>query len=209
MIAGSLKSRRISLQPILNSLLCYTDFMKDFTFVTGNKHKVVWLQKFLGVNQVNHRKLDIGELQSPIPEEVIEHKVRLAYQKLNKPVLVDDVSLVFEAWGDMPGTFIKFFVDGPGLEATCRMLDGFNNRSAFMRVSYGYFDGQQLKIFTCVSKGSIARHPGSNKTGHGFDPIFIRDGEDLPHSELSEQTYKMNHPRGKAVHKLKQFLEAN
>lgn len=182
--------------------------MKQFIFVTGNLPKVEWLQKFLG-REVEHFKLDIDELQSPDPYVVLEHKARAAYQQLARPVLVDDVSLIFHAWGNMPGTFVKFFVEGPGLEKMCRMLDGFDDRGATMRVSYGYFDGESFTMLTGETEGSIAKEMGDDKMGHGFDPIFIPVGETQPHGSLSDEVYRRNHPRGKAVEKLKLFLEDN
>lgn len=175
-------------------------------FVTGNKAKVEWLEKFLG-HKVDHYKIDIDEVQSPISEIVLEHKTLHAYSQIKRPVFVDDVSLVFDEWGDMPGTFVKFFVEGPGLEKMCRMLDGFDNRGALMKVSYGYYDGEAFDIFSGETKGTIAHEVGRDSIGHGFDPIFIPEGQSLPNGSLSDAAYRRNHPRGKAVTKLKQFIE--
>lgn len=47
-------------------------------------------------------KLDLDEIQSLDLREVIEHKVRQAHEKCGKPVLVEDVSLVFEDLGGLP-----------------------------------------------------------------------------------------------------------
>lgn len=117
--------------------------------------------------QISHHKLDLNELQSVDLKEVVEHKVRQAYKALHKPVLVEDVSLEFNALNSLPGTFIKFFVDYTGLEATCRMLDGFSDRSAVPRCAYGYFDGKELKFFEGSARGTIAEHPSSGTRGFG------------------------------------------
>ena len=180
--------------------------MSDFVFVTGNMHKVKWLEKFLG-GRVSHKKVDVPELQSPIPAEVLEHKARGAYDIIKKPIVVDDVSLVFKEWGDMPGTLIKFFVEGPGLEKMCRMLDGFDSRAAEMRVSYGYYDGKDFHMVSAVMPCSIAQHPSDLVSGHGFDPIVIPDGYGEPVAALSEDTYMKIAPRGQAVKQLKLLLD--
>lgn len=180
--------------------------MSDFVFVTGNQHKVEWLKKFLG-RSISHKKVDVEELQSPLPHEVLEHKAREAYKVIKKPVVVDDVSLVFKEWGDMPGTFIKFFVEGPGLEKMCRMLDGFDNRDAVMRVSYGYFDGKEFEMVSATMHGTIAHHPAEHSVGHGFDPILIPSGHKHPVGSLTEENYMMIHPRGQAVRQLDLLLQ--
>jgi len=181
--------------------------MREFVFITGNMHKLEQLEKFLGV-KVGHRKLDIDELQSAVPEEVLEHKARAAFEILKKPVLVDDVSMSFHAWGDLPGTFVKFFVEGPGLEKMTRMLDGFDDRGATAKVSYGYFDGDELTIIGGEITGTIAQHPCESVTGFGYDSIFIRDGDSIPCGGMSVAEHdNEKHPRRRAVDKLKKFLE--
>ncbi len=180
--------------------------MSSFVFVTGNMHKVKWIEKFLG-KKVSHKELDITEIQSPLPEVVLEHKAREAYKQIKKPVVVDDVSLTFREWGDMPGTFVKFFVDGPGLEKMCRMLDGFDDRTAIMQVSYGYFDGKEFHMVDAIMRGEVAQHPAVGVTGHGFDPILIPDGHVDTAAAMSEETYMKISPRGQAVTKLKLLLD--
>ena len=84
--------------------------MANITFITGNQDKADYLAKYLG-HPVDHLKLDLDEIQSLELKEIVEHKVRQAYEKVKKPVIVEDVSLEFEALGGLPGPFIKFFVE--------------------------------------------------------------------------------------------------
>lgn len=72
---------------------------------------------------------------------------------------VDDVGLGFNALGGLPGPFIKHFVDHTGLEACCRMLDGFSDRTALGTCVLGYFDGAEVKLFEGSLRGAIASHP--------------------------------------------------
>ncbi len=180
--------------------------MSNFVFVTGNMHKVKWLEKFIG-GRIAHKQVEVMEINSPLPEVKLEHKAREAYKEVRRPVVVDDVSLVFQEWGDMPGTFIKFFVEGPGLEKICRMLDGFDDRTATMRVSYGYFDGKEFEMVSATMRGKIADRPMMDVTGHGFDPILIPDGHANAIASMDEDTYMKLSPRGQAVQQLKLLLE--
>lgn len=154
-------------------------------FVTGNQDKVNYLSKTLGL-QLEHHKLDLDEIQSPDPQVVIEHKVKQAYDILKQPVLVEDTSLGFNALDGLPGTFMKFFVNSKdGLEHLCRMLDGFEDRSAYASAVYGYFDGEMLKFFSGRLDGIITDHPRGTG-GYGWDPIFEPIGYGgLTRAELS------------------------
>lgn len=67
------------------------------------------------------------------------------------------------------------------------MLDGFNDRSAYGSVIYGYFDGNNLRFFEGRLNGTIAEHPRGDG-GYGWDRIFIPDGyNNLTRAELSAQ----------------------
>lgn len=156
-------------------------------FITGNQNKADYLAKTLGI-ELEHQKLELDEIQSADPYAVIEHKVRQAYGIIQKPVLVEDVSLAFTALHGLPGPFIKFFVDAKdGLENLCRMLDGFGDRSAFASVIYGYFDGQDIKFIAGRLDGTVADHP-RGQGGYGWDKIFEpEDYNGLTRAELSAE----------------------
>jgi non-canonical purine NTP pyrophosphatase (RdgB/HAM1 family) len=145
------------------------------TFISGNQNKIDYLAKTLGVT-LEHQKINLDEIQSADPKVVIAHKVKQAYDIIQKPVLVEDTSLSFNALSALPGPFVKFFVDAEdGLENMCRMLDGFTDRSAYGSVIYGYFDGTQIRYFEGRLNGTIARHPRGSG-GYGWDQIFEPEG---------------------------------
>lgn len=154
-------------------------------FISGNQNKIDYLSRTLGFT-LDHQKIDLDEIQSADPKVVIEHKVRQAYELIKEPVLVEDTSLSFNTLDSLPGPFVKFFVDAEnGLENMCRMLDGFDDRSAYGSVIYGYFDGKELRFFEGRLSGTIARHPRGNG-GYGWDKIFIPEGYNgLTRAELS------------------------
>lgn len=97
--------------------------MQTITFITGNQKKADNLARLIGMS-VEHIKLDLDEIQSLNLREVVEHKARQAYEKVQRPILVEDVSLEFETLGRLPGTFIKFFISEMSHEDICRLLDG-------------------------------------------------------------------------------------
>lgn len=154
-------------------------------FITGNQSKADYLSRQLGV-QLEHRKVELDEIQSTDLHIIVAHKLRQAYAKFQSPVLVEDVSLSFNALGDLPGPYIKWFIEHAGDEACCKILDGFRDRSAIIRCTYGYYDGERMEFFDSELPGIIADRPRGDN-GFGFDRIFINDGYDVTRAEMSQQ----------------------
>ena len=154
-------------------------------FISGNQNKINYISKTLDIT-LDHQKIDLDEVQSADPRVVAEHKVRQAYELIRKPVLVEDTSLSFNALNGLPGPFVKFFVETDnGLENMCRILDGFEDRSAYGSVIYSYFNGSELHFFEGRLDGKIAQTPRGNG-GYGWDKIFIPEGYNgLTRAELS------------------------
>ena len=76
--------------------------MDNLTFITGNPGKAEEISRYLGL-PVEHVSLDLDEIQSLDLEEIVRDKAARAYEKVRRPVLVEDVSLVFSAFGKLPG----------------------------------------------------------------------------------------------------------
>jgi len=177
--------------------------MKQITFITGNQNKADYLTSYLGL-PVEHVKIDLDELQSLDLKEIVEHKVRQAYAKIQKPVIVEDVSLEFHALGKLPGPFIRFFVEEVPFETLCSMLDG-KDRSATARCVFGYYDGKDLKLFEGKLDGEIAKIP-AGENGYGWDRIFIPEGYQVTRAELGEEDDRKTYLQMKPFAELKKFL---
>ncbi len=177
--------------------------MTDLVFITGNQHKADYLAKWLGV-PVPHRKVDLDELQSLDLREVVEHKVRQAYDVVKKPVLVDDVSLIFTAMGRLPGTLIKWFLEEMGNEKLCDLAKALPNQEAISEMMYAVYDGKELTIFTGKVAGNIASKPSGNS--FGWNNIFIPNGYTQTYGEMDEEQFNACSHRGQAIEKLRAFL---
>ncbi len=64
--------------------------------------------KLLEVWQVDQLNVELDEIQSLDLQTIVKHKAQQAYEIVKGPVLVEDVSLEFNALGKLPGTFISF-----------------------------------------------------------------------------------------------------
>jgi non-canonical purine NTP pyrophosphatase (RdgB/HAM1 family) len=164
--------------------------MKKLVFVTGNPKKAGYATELLGID-VECRKIDLPEIQSLDTKEIIEAKLRVAYEELKCPLIVEDVSLCFEAMGKLPGPFIKFFIAELGQEGLCRLLDG-KSRKATATCTIGYTDGEREKYFVGTIRGTIAQSPQSGPEGFGsigWSEIFIPDGYETAFSTLSHEVF--------------------
>ena len=55
--------------------------MQSITFITGNQKKADYLARYLGF-PIEHQKIDLDEIQSLDLREIVEHKVKQAYEKV-------------------------------------------------------------------------------------------------------------------------------
>lgn len=183
----------------------------NFIFISGNQHKADYLAQWLGV-PVEHRKLDLDELQSLDPLEVAEHKVRQAYAQVKRPVLVDDVSLTFAGLGSgkLPGPLIKWFLEELEPTGLCKLVDGLPTREATASMLYALYDGQELHTFSATIPGRIAPKPRSAqhftwKTS--WNTVFIPNGSSKTYAEMTDDELKPFSHRAQAVAKLREYLE--
>lgn len=187
--------------------VCYDRVMTKLpVFITGNQSKADYLSRQLGV-ELEHQKIDLDEIQSTNLHEIVKHKLLQAYAICAKPVLVEDVSLVFNALGELPGPYIKWFIDKAGDEACCRMLNGFEDRSAVIRCTFGYYDGDKMEFFDSELPGSIAPVP-RGENGFGFDRFFINEGYSVTRAEMSQEDNERTYAElMKPFAKVRTFIE--
>lgn len=180
--------------------------MEKITFITGNEAKAKLLERHLHI-KVNHKKLDIDEIQSLDLNDVVTEKAKAAFEIIKSPVLVEDVSLVYNALGKLPGPFVKWFLEEIGNTGLCRLINHYKkDRSATVTVAYCYFDGKESKIFDAYIKSKIAAYPRGDK-GFGFDSIFISSGESKTWGEVEVSKGGASRMRKEALTKLEEYLE--
>ena len=181
--------------------------MRTFIFISGNQHKADQLAQWIGV-PVEHRKVDLDEIQSLDSRSIVEHKARQAFAIVRQPVLVEDVALTIHALGKLPGPFIKWFIEEIGTEGVCRLAANFDDKSATASILYGYYDGKTFAYFPGERRGAIALEARGNG-GFGFDQCFIPGGYTQTRAELDAAAYEATSPRARAIVKLKTFLQTD
>lgn len=179
--------------------------MKKLTFITGSSKKAEQLA-FHFATPVEHIKLDLEEIQSLDIEAITVDKARRAYDIIQSPVLVEDVSLTFHALGRLPGPLVKWFLTSLGNEKMCHLLDSYEDRSATAEVCFCLYDEHGHHTFRGQIQGTIGLSPKGD-AGFGFDPIFIPDGYDKSWGEMNLEEQADTSMRKIALDKLAIFLK--
>ena len=110
----------------------------------------------------------VPEMQGE-PEEIALAKAMEAYKVLKKPCIVEDTSLCFNAYGGLPGPYVKWFLGKVGTKGLHQMLHGFEDKSAYAQCIVGYVEEGKPLLFIGRTEGSIVSPRGST---FGWDPIF-------------------------------------
>lgn len=145
----------------------------DIYFATSNPHKWKEAQSFTSI-PLKPISIELEELQILDLPQLAFHKAQQAYQIIQKPVFVEDISLCFHAWNQLPGVFIKWFLQELGTAGLLKALEPFQNHRATALCGLAYQDAQQSLYFEGKIEGSIVSSRGS--LGFGWDSIFLPDG---------------------------------
>ncbi|HEX6462562.1 MAG TPA: RdgB/HAM1 family non-canonical purine NTP pyrophosphatase [Candidatus Saccharimonadales bacterium] len=178
--------------------------MKALTLITSNAGKAKEFELLLGVT-VHHQKVELPEVQATAVAKVAKAKAEAAYQALQKPVLVDDTGLYINAWGELPGALIAWFLDNIGNEGILKMLEGWGDRSARVMTALGYCDENGSQVFIGELAGSIAK-VARGKNGFGYDSIFIPEGQPKTFAEMTSQEKNAISMRAQAAHYFREAI---
>ena len=185
--------------------------MKNIYLITSNEGKVREFQSL--ISEVKNFQLELDEIQSLDPTEIIENKLRSAANKLNDKniafdyILVEDTSLFIDTFNGLPGPFIKFFLKSIGNEGLSKLTNLYSdNVRASAKTYIGLIDSNgNSHFFEGEIKGKISNEPRGDN-GFGWDKIFIPNGSNKTFAEMSTDEKNNSSMRRIAIERLKEFL---
>jgi XTP/dITP diphosphohydrolase len=169
--------------------------MPQVTFASTNRNKFLEAQAILapfGIT-VDFANVSLVELQSDSLEEIAREKAASAFERLGRPVIVEDDGLFINALKGFPGQYSSFVFKTVGNEGILKLLEGAADRSAYFRSLIAYNDGTAVSISEGLVEGRIANAPAEG--GWGYDPIFVPSGSGLTFAELKEEKNNFSHRR--------------
>jgi XTP/dITP diphosphohydrolase len=174
----------------------------------------------------NIRAVGAAELGLPEPEETetsflgnARIKAHAAATAIQGPALADDSGIEVEALGGAPGVYTANWAETPNgrdfMVAMTRTHDALRAREAAApwrarfraTMVLAWPDGEDA-----VFEGEVSGHlvwPVRGRLGHGYDPMFVPDGDDRTFAEMpAGEKNRISH-RAMAFRKFAQFLGEN
>ena len=188
---------------------------KIINFVSGNKNKLRELsdifQKHIKDVEIKQLDIDLPELQG-LPEDIVRGKLKLALEKaknLKGPVLVEDTSLCFNAYGGLPGAYIKYFLKAIKPEGLYKMACAFKDHSAYAQSIYGLQKNAKTEpqLFIGKTDGEIVSPRGDNN--FGWDPCFQPKNYKQTYAEMEEDKKNKISHRGKSTKAMIDWIKDN
>jgi non-canonical purine NTP pyrophosphatase (RdgB/HAM1 family) len=176
----------------------------DWVFVTSNPNKVREAERILGL-ALQHAAVELDELQAETVAAVALAKARVAFQKLGRPVIVEDAGLELVALGGFPGPFIKYWEKLGGLVSICRTADGLGDRRVRAVCALGICTEAGADVVVGAVDGTVATAP-RGQNGFGWDGIFIPEDESRTFGEMTAAEKDARSHRRKAWELLRERL---
>lgn len=155
---------------------------------------------------VERISLDLPEIQSLDPQEVLQEKLLEAHKlEPGKTLVVEDVTYSISGLSGLPGTLVKWFITTVGPSGIFDML-GDKDPETVVCANLGLVKPSgEMQFFVGEIKGKTVA-AGSGEGFH-FDSIFMPDGHDKRFSEMTREEKDAISHRAKAWKKLKVALD--
>jgi len=173
----------------------------EIIFVTTNKGKLeeaVEMGAHYGIEFIPN-DYDAVEIRSSDPEGIAVESAKDAYEKIKKPLIVEDSGLFINTLKGFPGTYSAFVFDTIGVNGVLKVMENKVNRKATMRSAVAYTDGEEVKSFLGEVKGVIPKD-SKGTSGFGYDPIFVPEGKDRTFGEDLDYKAQVSH-RAQSIRK--------
>lgn len=181
--------------------------MEKLQFATGNTLKfeetraqLARSAKHITLEQLN---VEIPELQSNDPLEILRGKVAHVQELTDEQFFVDDTSFDTERFPGFPGSYAKFTNQTLGREGMERLFEHGDGVRAIARIAL--FHEEKMRVFEAELRGTFQFDERvASSSNHLFDELIcVESGETL--GDALKNPGFMNHRR-RATEKLGQWL---
>jgi XTP/dITP diphosphohydrolase len=170
--------------------------------VTSNPHKADEIRSCLGGRiEVEDVRLECPECRHDDVGEIARYKAEFAWERLGKPLIVDDTAFCIDSLSGFPGPYAAYVFDKIGNEGILRLTEG-KGRDAHFQTAIAYADSCGIRVFRGILNGCIVEARG--REGFGYDPIFEWNGRTLAEIPLEEKS-RISH-RALALRELHDWL---
>ncbi len=189
---------------------------KKLYFATHNAHKVDEVRVALGA-AIDLAGLDTLGCHDEIPEtgctlqENALQKAQFVHTRYGVDCFADDTGLEVEALGGEPGIYSARYAGEPSDSAKNRQkllerLHGMQNRKARFRTVIALIMEGETHLFEGIVTGQILASE-RGESGFGYDRLFVPDGSNKTFAEMNATEKNAISHRGRALQKMKEFLQ--
>jgi non-canonical purine NTP pyrophosphatase (RdgB/HAM1 family) len=172
--------------------------------VSTNPNKGIEAERILGIRLLRV-SLTLPEIQAATVEDITRYKVEVARTKGYERLIVEDVSLGFDALGNFPGPYVRWLLEAAGGKGLAAIAYALNNRAAKAQCCVGYWDGKSVRTFLGETPGEILVQPRGERH-FGWDAWFQPNGSKKTFAEMSDAEKDEVSHRGHAYRKLAEHL---
>jgi dephospho-CoA kinase len=167
-----------------------------FVLVTGNPGKLQEARRIVGP-RLEAVTLDLPEPQSLDMVEILEAKAAYAWQRVGRPLVVEETGLELLALRGFPGPLVKWWLHATGAEGLARTAIALGEATAVARCMLLHFDGSARTLAEGETRGVLAMPP-RGESGFGWDPVFQPDSESRTYGEIDGAEKDRISHRGRA-----------
>lgn len=177
---------------------------EQLILVSSNPNKGIEAERILGM-PVLRVAMPLPEIQAPTVEEITRYKLDVARTKSYGRLIVEDVSLGFDALGNFPGPYVRWLLEAAGGKGLAAIAYALNDRGAKAQCCVGYWNGSVVKSFMGETAGEILVEPRGERH-FGWDAWFRPEGSEKTFAQMSDDEKDAVSHRGKAYRKLAEHL---
>ena len=178
-------------------------------FITTNKFKFEEVQDILKDYPIELEQLSMEyeEDHDSSIEEIARSAVKKLSTELNKPIILEDTGLFFEAYNGFPGALPKFVFNTLGYKGIFKLIQG-ESRKAYFKTVAGYCEpNKEPVLFTGTMKGEITdKIYNEDQEAMPYDRIFIPEGESKTISDMTLEEKNSLSQRAEAFKKFGEYI---
>lgn len=176
---------------------------RPWVLVTGNENKRREAERIVG-HRLETAAIDLPEVQSGDLIEVLRFKAEAAWQRLERPVVVEETGLELACMNGFPGPLVKWMLEAVGDEGIANVAIRSGDPRVVARCALMLRSGDREVIAEGATAGRLVLPPRGGG-GFGWDPVFEPDGLERTYAELGDEVKDRIGHRGRAW---RQFLRA-
>lgn len=161
--------------------------MKIIYFLSSNEQKIAEVKSILNSEDISICEVNekIKEIQSKDIQEIVIDKVIKAFEKIGRPILVEQTGLFLMDLGGLPGGLTQIFWDSLNAANFCKYFSNAGTTKVKATTVLAYCDGKKISTFTGEIDGIIVKEPRGPELFQ-WDCIFQPEGYKETFAEMGQ-----------------------